>query len=488
MKNCQPQIFALTLTLIACISPAKAVMLSPSGTGDALIYPYYTVNKSQDTYLSISNASSFGVVAKVNFLEGRNGRPALDLVVYLSGHDNWSAVITQAADNGGAVLRTFDSSCTTPAIPSTGLLFSAAGFDGSGDLPADDGPADISRTREGSIEVIGGGALYPTSTPTAIAITPSGDSEAPRGCASLPGSMIDDIAAIDGSLYGYAAIINVGEGTYYPYDAIAIADFSDVPLFTASTGPHEPSLAQANSANAVAPDTAIAYLTVSDASPFLEILHELGFEHGIDAVSALFMVDKVQNDFLTSPALGAATDWVVQYPTLRFYRDPIYPLFGRSPLTRGEVAVYGPNGRLTSLPVGPDTVRDNVELPYNVNVIGLSQGDGGPESPVFGSLLSTHLDPGAESGTMRLDIGSHRTGEELLLAPASGIESHSKYLWGAPVAGFMAYNIVNANAQPGKLANYGGTFKYRTWSCMRIASIYTRVCRSFDDGDQNTTE
>jgi hypothetical protein len=478
VKNRHSQITALALTLVASIGPAKAVMLSTTGVGQALIYPYYTVNKSQDTYLSISNMASGGVVAKVNFLEGRNGRPALDLVVYLSGNDNWSAVITQTSDNGGAVLRTLDTSCTTPAIPPAGLLFSAAGFDGSGDLPADDGPPDITRTREGSIEVISGGAiLYPT--PTAIAIEPSSDSGIPPGCASLPGSMIDDITASGDSLYGYAAVINVGEGIYYPYDAIAIGDFSDVPLFTESTGPLEPSLAQANSADATAPDTAIAYFSVTDAFPFLEVVHKVEFERGIDAVSALFMAHMIQNDFLTSPALGAVTDWVVQYPTLRFYRDPIYPTYPGLFSTSGEVAPYEPSGGRTSLPIGPDTTRDNVQLPYNVNVIGLSPGDGGPDSPVFGSLLGTHLDAGAESGTMRLDIHSHRTGGELALTFNTGLESHEKYLWGVPVTGFMAYNIVNANAQPGKLANYGGTFRHRTSSCMRIASIYARVCPTF---------
>jgi len=30
----------------------------------------------------------------------------------------------------------------------------------------------------------------------------------------------------------------------------------------------------------------------------------------------------------------------------------------------------------------------------------------------------------------------------------------------------MAYNIINSQAAPGRLANYGGTFRHRThWSC-----------------------
>jgi hypothetical protein len=41
-------------------------------------------------------------------------------------------------------------------------------------------------------------------------------------------------------------------------------------------------------------------------------------------------------------------------------------------------------------------------------------------------------------------------------------------LHGLPVAGFMVYNIINANAAPGKLANYGGSYVHRsTVSCTR---------------------
>jgi hypothetical protein len=32
---------------------------------------------------------------------------------------------------------------------------------------------------------------------------------------------------------------------------------------------------------------------------------------------------------------------------------------------------------------------------------------------------------------------------------------------GLPTTGFQAYNIINANAQPGLLANYGGLFRHR---------------------------
>lgn len=44
------------------------------------------------------------------------------------------------------------------------------------------------------------------------------------------------------------------------------------------------------------------------------------------------------------------------------------------------------------------------------------------------------------------------------LASANALAS---IVMGLPVVGFMAYNIINAQAQPGVLANYGGTFRHR---------------------------
>jgi hypothetical protein len=37
------------------------------------------------------------------------------------------------------------------------------------------------------------------------------------------------------------------------------------------------------------------------------------------------MTETIENEFLTTPALGAATDWVVAFPTKRYYVDPQIP-------------------------------------------------------------------------------------------------------------------------------------------------------------------
>ena len=82
---------------------ANAVDLNPDGLGQVLIYPYYTVNKSQDTLFSVVNTTDIGKAVKVRFLEGYNSREVLDFNLFLSPHDVWTARVSQTDDieNGG---------------------------------------------------------------------------------------------------------------------------------------------------------------------------------------------------------------------------------------------------------------------------------------------------------------------------------------------------------------------------------------------------
>ena len=41
----------------------------------------------------------------------------------------------------------------------------------------------------------------------------------------------------------------------------------------------------------------------------------------VDAVSSLFMVDNIYNEYVADPGVGASTEWVVTFPTKRFYVD-----------------------------------------------------------------------------------------------------------------------------------------------------------------------
>ena len=70
---------------------AMAVMLNPRGTGQVLIYPYYTVNGGNTTLMSVINTTAQGKAMKVRFHEAYNGRTVLNFNLYLSPFDVWTA-------------------------------------------------------------------------------------------------------------------------------------------------------------------------------------------------------------------------------------------------------------------------------------------------------------------------------------------------------------------------------------------------------------
>ena len=120
---------ALGVTIAAFTTGAAAVNLNPLGTGQVLIYPYYTVNAHQQTLLSVVNTNvSAGRVVKVRFREAYNGRAVQDFNLYLSPADVWTANVFALSDagvaGGGAALEDCPCSRThvTP-LPSRGATF-----------------------------------------------------------------------------------------------------------------------------------------------------------------------------------------------------------------------------------------------------------------------------------------------------------------------------------------------------------------------------
>jgi hypothetical protein len=453
---------------------ANAVDLNPDGLGQVLIYPYYTVNKSQDTLLSVVNTDAAnGKAVKVRFLEGYNSREVLDFNLFLSVNDVWTAVITQVADDGAAKIRTSDNSCVYPESDSTGSLhgdgvhFRTNAFDGTfAGFPLDGGPTDAARTREGYFEIISMGDIIPGS-PTDGRITHvqgSGPNTGePPGCGAITNDNVNaDLDTPTGGLFGSGVVINVGEGTFFGYTADAIEGFTEEPLFSGSSG-LTPSLAQANTLTSAA-GGAIAYVFVSGGA-----LLTLDYADGIDAVSAVFAADAIYNEFLTDPGLGANTDWIVTFPTKRFYVDTYY--------TGGTGAIapffeeFDGESNVEVIPTrydreeGTTTTQDDFSppvssqpnsLPFEVNVISfLTTTNAGDPSGVFGSLLRPNIPPYGSYGWVRMDLASGNGGHALR-PDFTGIVVN-----GLPVTGYMGYNVINANANPGKLANYGGLFRHR---------------------------
>jgi hypothetical protein len=471
---------------VACLAfasgVASAVALNPRGIGQVLIYPYYTVNAGQDTLFTLVNTTDIAKVARVRFLEGYNGRTVFATYVFLSAHDVWTAAITQVADDDGAKVATADASCTFPAMPTGTAPFVSDDYTGSN---ADTGPTSIARTREGSIEVIEAGDIVPGSAAEA-AITHVQNGQPGGGvppCTFATGAgeqPIDlaDLAAPTGGLYGSGTIVNVVQGTLFAYDATALVGFTDQVPIDDLTDATQPSLEQAHSSESAA--TARAYVPIEGIGTVA-----LDYDDGIDAVTAVFMSSSIANEFLIDPGLGANTDWVVAFPTKRFYVDaarnqraPAAPfveafgnaagqsrvIFGVTTYDREELSPLA-SGCGFICPGMPPTA-----FAYEVNIFGFLNAGPGTRSAVLGSVLTFFygnpptLSPLSDEGWASIDLFSGDGGHAM---PGTLVSIH-----GLPVVGFMVYNVVNANSQPGVLGNYGGAFAHRsTLACQDIDGL-----------------
>jgi hypothetical protein len=315
---------------------AQAVNLNPDGLGQVLIYPYYTSNHGNDTLLSVVNTSSDAKAVKVRFKEGYNSREVLDFNMYMSAYDVWVAAISDIDGTPNLIIP--DSTCTVPYLYEDAYDADyAAGvqpflpYDYSGDNE-DGGPTDISRASEGHFEIIEMGTLTDDSATAkrlgsaeaASHVIDSDGVQAPQDCDQLvdnwtmnPDGMWIDDPTIDihrnsGGLFGGAAIINVGNGTMFSYDAKAIQGFddgSDGTLHARPGGP-DPSLNSGADRN--------AYIFFGEPRNDVVRLH---YPRGVDALSAVFMHEHSMNEFNIEAGLHAASEWVITFPTKNFYVD-----------------------------------------------------------------------------------------------------------------------------------------------------------------------
>ena len=257
------------------VSVSNAVNVSPDGTGQVLLYPYYSARGGNDTLISIVNSTDRGKAVKIRFREAVNSRDVLDFHIYMSAFDVWTAAVT-ATDDDGAKLVTNDTTCTVPYV--------FGDFDGEVDFrdfdynvkevkdgstvttpgTIDGGPTGIERTASGYIEVIEMATMQEHAD-RADAEDKTGlvfngvvkdkgkyvswaakhTEGVPNNCDALVNAWTDGLSASEplagewlnnnattgfdsgpsGGLYGAASIINVADGTMFSYNATAIENF-----------------------------------------------------------------------------------------------------------------------------------------------------------------------------------------------------------------------------------------------------------------------
>ncbi len=503
---------------------ASAVNLNPDGLGQVLIYPYYTVNEgvagnNLSTMFSVVNTTDQGKAVKVRFVEGYNSREVRDFHLYLSPFDVWTASVFALPGEAQANLITNDESCTVPAIKNAAVggpigaladgrkyvKFTNSLFTGS---RKDGGPEGLARTREGHFEMIEMGTVVnavggkdsldaithiagvPDNCPQVVAAWTG----APRpGYWSVDASI--DIETPTGGLFGSAMLIDVVNGVSAPYSADAIDGFMSAGILHNLPGDTKPSLIDVGGPGAL---DVTAYVFNNGQLITSSYGAAAPGTRKVDAVSAIFMHNDIFNEYVLDGAANATTDWVVTFPTKRFYVDtaivgaaptaaqmaPFVEIFknyttvaengqskievGLFPFDREEASpgactgsdVDNPNCGVCFSPCDESSTSVPV-LRYEAQVISFqSEADftADKTSPVLGSKLASNVDVRADSlsqGWMRIALNP-TTQPHALNASAEGNVFH-----GLPVTGFAATNYVNADAAPGKLANYSGLWRHK---------------------------
>lgn len=350
-KNLTAAVLAGLAGAAGIAGTAQAVNLNPDGLGQVLIYPYYTVKDGNATLLSVVNTTDSAKAVKVRFKEGYNSREVLDFNMYLSAWDVWTAALYD--DAGTPTMITSDTSCTVPyfygndtdAFGNTVGTQAFLPFDYTGKR-TDGGPTTIARAAEGYFEIIEMGTLVNDDTETAKVIGSAtaathvlqkDGSSKPLSCQHLvdawsiingkagywkkdiqdqgPGNLQSDIdiRRNSGGLFGGAGVINVGNGTFFSYNAKAIQGYNkgvNDRHQHYEPGNDSPNLNTGDQYTAtlffgVPQDTAVA----------------LYYDRPVDAMSALFMHEYTMNEFNQNPALNAASEWIVTFPTKHWYVD-----------------------------------------------------------------------------------------------------------------------------------------------------------------------
>lgn len=362
---------------IAASSAQAQMYINNEGTGEMLVFPFYSAEAGNTTNVNVVNTTDVAKAVKIRIIEGENSQEVLDFNVYMSAEDHFSFAITATEDGGGSLV-TNDNTCTVPrltageAVPFRNFLYVGDKGKDNPDTEDKDESFDntsITRTATGYIEVIEMGQLDPDSaviidktagstTNAAAAITHDADG-VPANCQILVDAW-SNITGTDGvwlaesktgdetgdsefmatwqggGLYGYATVINVPTGAAFGYDAVAVsdhvaagADGSDMHYQPGDIRPNFTDLAM---------DTS-AIVSVDGGAVTLDFAGD--YPAGVDRVQALnatIMSSEIYNDYVTDSTIGATTDWLLTFPTKAFHINGDAPIEPFSELWTGKSA------------------------------------------------------------------------------------------------------------------------------------------------------
>jgi len=343
------------------VTATGTLAFNPRGVGHIQYVPYFSTQEGNVTAVNVVNTDTVnGKVLKVRFRGASNSDDVYDFQVFLSPGDVWTAGISQGSD-GRSRLDTADKSCTLPANVNGAFIASRT--------PSAGGNAE---TREGYIEILTMAdivrgdadtdqrALY-TATKHVKGVAPCTSSVLTALTHENAG---DYMAPPTTGIMANWTIINVSRIVAYSGDAAAIearASVDGEPVagrivyWDQRPTPLTPTQANANTADPLLrgaspvlagarydlPDLSTPYLTDAPDCPFCQarLLS--------DAITAT----EIAGEFYSEASVGAQTDWVVSFPTRRYFAAVRYtgtsaPAIVRNATSDGNIYFTADNTEL----------------------------------------------------------------------------------------------------------------------------------------------
>ena len=501
MSPIRPRQLAAAIALAAAAAAplaAAPLQVDPSGSGEVLLHPYYTVEGGLTTLLTLHNGDAAVKAVRLRVREGRNGRTALSMNLYLRAYEQWTAAIVDTGE-GAELYSNSDACLLTPGPVEQGAYRFGNGdyTGGRRDHPLDADPAlaGLGRTRSGLIEVIEMGTLVAGNGPAELADEVTGlrvNGSYQRNCAAVAaawqGAWADDPAASiglpRGGLRGSAQIVDVEGGALFAVPATALVN-----VYRVESAPghlHRPA------------DHPFPDLTAADHGGFVDV-RVAGVEEPVrvmraggpgsgerdlpDAISLALLTAGMENRVSTTPELAGSANFVVSLPTKHYYTDsydaptgsalfvdpfaddgasctPVRPLLADANGYGYGLRRPDPNDFFCFSPPPPP-----VPLPRVCGSVGTFVA----RNPIIGSN-GPLADPapvriylGSDDKTLGLDFDTARPSpcNSLIPVPAPYLEIDGVRWTGLPAIGFVAQGYLNDHAQPGRIATYDSSLPHR---------------------------
>jgi hypothetical protein len=448
----------ILLLLIVFATPVALAQVhrADNGLGGALILPYWTAAKNNDTLLSIRNEGGEASAAKVRLLDAEGGL-VQSFNLYLDAGAVWTAGITQSGGTPEMIAR--DTVCMLPASLDS--------------EPGSSTPVVALDSPQGSVEVI----EMASATNDAGLVSSGRWAE----CAELAGafetggwsdSPNEGLVAPAQRLSASASIINVPVGSMNVVNATALGGFSDIAQHTAPEAAG-PDLSSAFDSESPQGGTRSRVCTASGCRTD-------DWDRPVQAVAAALTVSTMRADYSVRDTVLGEFDWMVHRPLERYESDetgfvidvpPTLTIRDRS----GALPDVGdfclpepppgslPCGQDRDFPLGSGLIQQN--LAFNATPI---QDGSTIESAVLGHpttvqpafALGGDRPSALEEGTAEFRFDAADENAQLLVAGDGTV------FVGEPVVSFAVQQFTNGTLIDSQdravLANYRGTESPRT--------------------------